>query len=134
MLDEKFRLQMESKALAQHLNALLNDKFGPQTGKGFDSDTPIDKALTFLQFIIAVWDKFHSVSACLLDPDWCIVNGSGKCFNWHEMHMLATAKLSCRACVVPSSATAQLAAHCLLAEAAYVLLPQLACCVCSTPG
>ncbi|KAA6419051.1 MAG: hypothetical protein FRX49_11014 [Trebouxia sp. A1-2] len=53
MLDEKFRLQMESKALAQHLNALLIDKFGPQDGKGFDSDTPIDKALAFLQFIIA---------------------------------------------------------------------------------
>ncbi|DBA77572.1 TPA: Pde-4p [Trebouxia sp. C0004] len=53
MLDEKFRLQLESKALAQHLNALLNDKFGSHNGKGFDSDTPIDKALTFLQFIIA---------------------------------------------------------------------------------
>lgn len=54
MLDEKFRLQQESKALAQHLNALLNDKFGSKEGKGFDSDTPIDKALAFLQFIIAV--------------------------------------------------------------------------------
>ena len=43
MLDEKFRLQQEAKALAQHLNALLNDKFGPQSGKGFDSDTPISK-------------------------------------------------------------------------------------------
>ena len=56
MLDEKFRLQQEAKALAQHLNALLNDKFGPQSGKGFDSDTPIDKALSFLQFIIAASD------------------------------------------------------------------------------
>lgn len=54
MLDEKFRLQQESKALSQHLNALLNEKFGPQDSKGFDSDTPIDKALAFLQFIIAV--------------------------------------------------------------------------------
>ena len=54
MLDEKFRLQQESKALAQHLNAVLNDKFGQQDHKGFDSDTPIDKALAFLQFIIAV--------------------------------------------------------------------------------
>ena len=54
MLDEKFRLQQESKALSQHLNALLNEKFGSQDGKGFDSDTPIDKALAFLQFIIAV--------------------------------------------------------------------------------
>ena len=54
MLDEKFRLQQEAKALAQHLNALLNDKFGPQANQGFDSDTPIDKALAFLQFIIAV--------------------------------------------------------------------------------
>ena len=54
MLDEKFRLQQESKALSQHLNAVLNEKFGPQDNKGFDSDTPIDKALAFLQFIIAV--------------------------------------------------------------------------------
>ena len=61
MLDEKFRLQMETKALSQHLNALLNDKFGCQTGKAFDADTPIDKALTFLQFIIAVC---HMVLPC----------------------------------------------------------------------
>ena len=54
MLDEKFRLQQESKALSEHLNALLKEKFGLQEDKGFDSDTPIDKALTFLQFIIAV--------------------------------------------------------------------------------
>lgn len=54
MLDEKFRLQRESKALSEHLNALLKEKFGLQEDKGFDSDTPIDKALTFLQFIIAV--------------------------------------------------------------------------------
>ncbi len=92
MLDEKFRLQMESKALAQHLNALLNDKFGPQTGKGFDSDTPIDKALAFLQFIIAVWDNFQSVSACLLTPDRCSVHCSGKSFGRPDMHMLPTAK------------------------------------------
>ena len=63
MLDEKFRLQQESKALAQHLNALLNDKFG-QDNKGFDSDTPIDKALAFLQFIIAVC-SFHTATAWL---------------------------------------------------------------------
>ena len=62
MLDEKFRLQMEAKALSQHLNALLNDKFGSQTGKAFDSDTPIDKALAFLQFIIAVC---HTVLPCV---------------------------------------------------------------------
>lgn len=92
MLDEKFRLQMESKALAQHLNALLNDKFGPQHGKGFDSDTPIDKALAFLQFIIAVWDKLDSVSACLWRPDRRTVNRSGKCPGRHDMHMSATAK------------------------------------------
>lgn len=102
MLDEKFRLQMEAKALAQHLNALLNDKFGPQSGKGFDSDTPIDKALGFLQFIIAVWVNFAS----LLRPDRCIVDGSGKCFVRHDMCVLATAKRSCRACFVQSSATA----------------------------
>ncbi len=92
MLDEKFRLQMESKALAQHLNALLNDKFGPQTGKGFDSDTPIDKALAFLQFIIAVWGDFFSVSACLFRPDRCSVNYSGNYSGRHDMHMSATAK------------------------------------------
>ena len=102
MLDEKFRLQMEAKALAQHLNALLNDKFGPQSGKGFDSDTPIDKALTFLQFIIAVWDH----SASLLRPGRCIVDGSGKCFGRQDTCVLATAKKSCRACFVQASATA----------------------------
>ncbi len=44
--------------------------------------------------------------------------------------MLAAAKLSSRAIFVLSSATVQLAAHCLLAEAACLLLPQLACHVC----
>lgn len=63
MLDEKYRLQQESRALAQHLNALLNDKFGSKDGKGFDSDTPIDKALAFLQFIIAV-RCHHTPAAC----------------------------------------------------------------------
>ena len=68
MLDEKFRLQQEAKSLAQHLNAVLNDKFGDQNNKGFDSDTPIDKALSFLQFIIAVWQahgrSLQHVEAC----------------------------------------------------------------------
>ena len=44
--------------------------------------------------------------------------------------MLSAAKLSSRAIFVLSSATVQLAAHCLLAEAACLLLPQLACHVC----
>ena len=73
MLDEKFRLQQESKALAQHLNALLNDKFG-QDNKGFDSDTPIDKALAFLQFIIAV--RFRPTATALLHVFVMHVEGS----------------------------------------------------------
>ena len=66
MLDEKFRLQQESKALSEHLNALLKEKFGLQEDKGFDSDTPIDKALTFLQFIIAVCFNHSQCAITLL--------------------------------------------------------------------
>lgn len=77
MLDEKFRLQQESKALSEHLNALLKDKFGMQEDKGFDSDTPIDKALTFLQFIIAVcFSNSHSS----VSRSSCNCLGSGRRF------------------------------------------------------
>ena len=72
LLDQTFPLQQESKALSPHLNALLNDKFGPQDGKRFDSDTPIDKALMFLQFIIAVWSlqpAYLSVRSLCVNTD-----------------------------------------------------------------
>ena len=50
--EEKQRLELEAHTLAQQLQAVLSDKFAPQTG--FDADTPIDKTLKMLQSIIGV--------------------------------------------------------------------------------
>ena len=54
MIDEKFRLQQERANLARSLEAVLNDKFGHQNSNSFDADTPVDKMLVLLQFVIAV--------------------------------------------------------------------------------
>lgn len=45
------QLEEEALALAERLQSLLQDKFQPSS---FDADTPIDKALTFLQSYIQV--------------------------------------------------------------------------------
>ena len=50
--EEKVRLEAEAQALAQQLQAVLSDKFSPQTD--FDADTPIDKTLKILQTVIGV--------------------------------------------------------------------------------
>lgn len=49
---EKDRLEKEALSLAQQLQAVLSDKFVPQ--QIFDADTPIDKTLKMMQFIIEV--------------------------------------------------------------------------------
>lgn len=49
---EKGRLEKEAQALAEQLQAVLSDKFSPQTD--FDADTPIDKTLKMLQTVIGV--------------------------------------------------------------------------------
>jgi len=46
------RLELEAKALAQRLDAVLHDKFEHQSS-GFDADTPIHKTLNFLHAFIA---------------------------------------------------------------------------------
>ena len=50
---EKQQLEQKAQSLAQQLQAVLQDKFVPQTA--FDADTPIDKTLKLLQSIIGVW-------------------------------------------------------------------------------
>ena len=57
MHEQQQRMQQEAADLAQRLEVVLHDKFSHRHG-GFDSDTPIDKALNFLQGCI-------SVSSCL---------------------------------------------------------------------
>ncbi|DBA80660.1 TPA: hypothetical protein ACH3X1_007904 [Trebouxia sp. C0004] len=49
---DRVRLELEAQALAQRLDAVMHDKFGPQSS-GFDADTPIDKTLNFLHAFIA---------------------------------------------------------------------------------
>ncbi len=53
MQQERLRLELEAKALAQRLDAVMHDKFEHQSS-GFDADTPIDKTLNFLHAFIAV--------------------------------------------------------------------------------
>ena len=50
--EEKVRLEKETQALAEQLQAVLSDKYVPQTD--FDADTPIDKILKILQTFIGV--------------------------------------------------------------------------------
>ncbi len=50
--EEKERLEVQAQNLAQQLQAVLHDKFVPQTH--FDADTPIDKTLKMMQNIIGV--------------------------------------------------------------------------------
>ncbi|DBB03659.1 hypothetical protein WJX82_000931 [Trebouxia sp. C0006] len=52
MQQERLRLELEAKALAQRLDAVMHDKFEHQSS-GFDADTPIDKTLNFLHAFIA---------------------------------------------------------------------------------
>ncbi len=52
MQQDRLRLELEAKALAQRLDAVMHDKFEPQSS-GFDADTPIDKTLNFLHAFIA---------------------------------------------------------------------------------
>ncbi len=51
--EQQLRLQEEAQSLTQRLEVILHDKFQHRK-HGFDSDTPIDKTLTFLQGVIGV--------------------------------------------------------------------------------
>ena len=53
MEQERIQLQQQAECLAERLDAVLADKFVP-TADVFDSDTPIDKTLAFLQQVIKV--------------------------------------------------------------------------------
>lgn len=50
--EDKAKLEREAHALAEQLQAVLSNKYVPQTD--FDADTPIDKTLKILQTIIGV--------------------------------------------------------------------------------
>ena len=72
---QKLQAEIAASALAERLQAVLQDKFRPSS-TAFDSDTPIDKALSFLQSYIQVlqpgepckwfWQRLHWAS------DWAI--------------------------------------------------------------
>ena len=53
MHEQQVRLQQEAECLAQRLKVILHDKFQSHHSE-FDSDTPIDKTITFLQAVIGV--------------------------------------------------------------------------------
>ena len=65
MHDTQLRLQEEAQGLAQRLEVILHDKF-QKRHVGFDSDTPIDKTLNFLQSILAVSETHTSISMITL--------------------------------------------------------------------
>ena len=50
---QKVQAEIAASAMAERLQAVLQDKFRPSS-TAFDSDTPIDKALSFLQSYIQV--------------------------------------------------------------------------------
>ena len=51
--EQHLRLQQQAEGLAKRLEVVLHDKFGHRHS-GFDSDTPIDKTLNFLEGIVEV--------------------------------------------------------------------------------
>ena len=53
MHEQQLRLQQEAEGLAQRLEVILHGNFQSHQTE-FDSDTPIDKTITFLQAVIAV--------------------------------------------------------------------------------
>ena len=53
MREQQLQLETEAQAMAQRLHAVVQDKFQPVASQ-FDADTPIDKALSFLQSCIKV--------------------------------------------------------------------------------
>lgn len=74
--EEQLRLQQETQALAQRLECILHDKFQHRQ-LGFDSETPIDKTLTFLQGVIGVSSASHNSHA----DSWasCMPNNIAGC-------------------------------------------------------
>lgn len=64
MEQERVQLQHQAACLAEQLDAVLADKFVPRPDV-FDSDTPIDKTLAFLQQVIKV--SVLLFSCCTLD-------------------------------------------------------------------
>ena len=53
MHEQQVRLRQEADGLAQRLEVIMHDKF-QHHHSAFDSDTPIDKTLSFLQAFIGV--------------------------------------------------------------------------------
>lgn len=74
MQQQNLQLEQEAQALAQRLDAVMQDKFQPST-VSFDADTPIDKTLNFLQTFIAV--SYHLPAFAILELTfqhcaWCL--------------------------------------------------------------
>ena len=68
MHEQQVRLQQEADSLAQRLEVILHDKF-QHRHTGFDSDTPIDKTLGFLQGVIAVY--LSALQPCFAFANFC---------------------------------------------------------------
>lgn len=62
--EDKAKLEREAHALAEQLQAVLSNKYVPQTD--FDADTPIDKTLKILQTIMGV-----SIVPCMDGSNFC---------------------------------------------------------------
>ena len=67
MHQQNLQLEQEAQALAQRLDAVMQDKF-KRINSGFDADTPIDKTLNFLQAFIAVSFLASLHELCLDTP------------------------------------------------------------------
>lgn len=81
MLEDKLRLQEQADSLSQRLEAVLHDKF---QRKSFDSDTPIDKTLAYLQSVIQV--------CCALTLQWLTHSMGHKRYLRHASELLATGR------------------------------------------
>ena len=93
---EKDRLEKEALSLAQQLQAVLSDKFVPQ--QMFDADTPIDKTLKMMQFIIEGGLMMLNCSPSL--PGECCSSS----YTWQNVTQLTESFAEDRVCVSPHGA------------------------------
>lgn len=83
MREEKEQLETEAQAMAERLHAVVQDKFEPAKLQ-FDADTPIDKALSFLQTCIKVR---KAASGCFTHPFRFVARIR---FTWHSIDTCAS--------------------------------------------
>ena len=95
MEQEKLQLQQQALSLSQRLEAVLSGKVGLRA-KGFDSDTPIDKAQAFLQDVIKVCSLIFLDFICI-----CSTLCTTTCHVWSCLKKVKRNLAGLQCCAIP---------------------------------